>query len=103
MLWHLPGLEQITYGMNVVTGESAKAPIFYFGYCSDNIGQTIQDTYRETVYTIPSEIYAQPSPKCQYNAKSTSFSSSVKLANSFARRAGTSICKLNLSLANLFV
>eukprot|EP00029_Vermamoeba_vermiformis_P004855 TRINITY_DN1552_c0_g1_i1.p1 TRINITY_DN1552_c0_g1~~TRINITY_DN1552_c0_g1_i1.p1 ORF type:complete len:1041 (+),score=211.67 TRINITY_DN1552_c0_g1_i1:72-3125(+) len=91
MLWHLPGLEQITYGVNIVTGSSAQAPLFYFGYCSDNIGQTIQDTYRETVYTIPSEIYAQPTPKCQYNAKSTSFSSSVKLANSFAESSSLDI------------
>lgn len=91
MLWHLPGLEHMQYGMNIVTGEAAGAPLFYFGYCSENIGETIQDTYRGNLYTLPSEIYAQPSPKCQYSAEATSYSSSVKMANSFAQKSGLDV------------
>ena len=84
--------------MNIVTGEAAGAPLFYFGYCSENIGETIQDTYRGNLYALPSEIYAQPSPKCQYSATATSFSSSIKMANSFALDSGKYITEFSTKI-----
>jgi hypothetical protein len=81
MLWHLPGIEHVTYGFDIIKGEGATSPLFYFGYCSDTPLQTVQDTYRGNVYTVPAEVYAQPAPRCSFSMDSSTYSSSVTMAN----------------------
>lgn len=88
MLWHLPGSEHLQYGFDVIKGEQSLYPIFYFGYCNDSKLSTVQDTYRGNVYTIPEELFAQPSPKCTFSIDSTHYKSAVKMARANALKYG---------------
>lgn len=91
MLWHLPGIEHVTYGFDIIKGEGATSPLFYFGYCSDTPLQTVQDTYRGNVYTVPAEVYAQPAPRCSFSMESSTYSSSVQMANEMTQNTGKHI------------
>lgn len=85
MLWHLPGMEHMSYGFDIVKGEQSLYPLFYFGYCDDKSFSTVQDTYRGNVYTIPEELFAQPLPKCSFSVDSSTYSSASKLAESMSQ------------------
>jgi hypothetical protein len=88
MLWHLPGIEHMTFGFNIVKGEEALAQLFYFGYCNDRVMQTVQDTYRGNVYTVPEEIYAQPAPKCSFSMDTKFYNSAVNVAQEMLSESG---------------
>ena len=88
VLWQVPGLEHMAYGFDVIAGTQSQFPIFYFGYCDKNDLRTMQDTYRGNVYTVPLELFVQPSPTCSFSTDSQMYSSSVKLANSMEEKAG---------------
>ncbi len=85
MLWHLPGMEHMSYGFNLVHAEQALNPIFYFGYCDEKRLSTVQDTYRGNVYSVPEELFAQPLPKCTFSVDSQTYASSAKMAESYAQ------------------
>lgn len=89
--WHLPGIEHIATGFDVIKGQEVVAPLFYFSYCDEDELNIVQDVYREAYYILPREIYARPAPKCSYEATSESFKNSVKMANSMEKEMGLDI------------
>eukprot|EP01132_Coremiostelium_polycephalum_P009063 gene9063-11101_t len=72
----LPGLNHLSHGIDLLTGEELPDPVFDFGYCDNYTYSTVQDFYRGITYNIPSSYFAEVSPMCVYNSESTSFSSS---------------------------
>eukprot|EP01132_Coremiostelium_polycephalum_P003336 gene3336-4182_t len=86
MIWHLPGIEKLTFGMNVITGEATLSPLFYFGYCNSKASNIIQDVYRGLIYDLPDEVNAEPYPRCSYQVTTDSFSSSFSMAESYAEK-----------------
>lgn len=88
MLMHLPGIEHLASGVNIITGKESQAPLFYYSYCDpDNIA-TIQDSYRGMVYTVPDGLYAIPSPKCVFSSSAEIFKSASEMASSYANKYG---------------
>jgi hypothetical protein len=86
--WHLPGVEHMANGFDIITGSEVTAPLFYFGYCDEDDVQVVQDVYRENFYLLPKEIDAKPTPKCSYESQTESYSNSVKMANSMEQKTG---------------
>ncbi|KAF2068743.1 hypothetical protein CYY_009932 [Polysphondylium violaceum] len=69
-IWHLPGSEHFSFGINIINGLEASSPIFYFAYC-DSIGTNLmEDVYRGRVYDIPKEFYGKALPECKYSTSS---------------------------------
>jgi hypothetical protein len=89
--WHLPGVEHMANGFDIITGSEVTAPLFYFGYCDEDDVQVVQDVYRENFYLLPKEIDAKPTPKCSYESQTESYSNSVKMANSMEQKTGISV------------
>lgn len=85
---HLPGIEHMASGINIITGKESQAPLFYYSYCDAENVATIQDSYRGMVYTVPDGLYAIPSPKCVFSASAQVFNSTVEMANSYADKYG---------------
>ncbi|KYQ92323.1 hypothetical protein DLAC_06286 [Tieghemostelium lacteum] len=85
-LWHLPGVEKFTMGVNVLTGESTLSPLFYFGYCGSKGSNLVQDLYRSTVYVLPEEIAAVPYPRCTFDLSSSFHATSFSMANEQATK-----------------
>ncbi|KYQ91948.1 hypothetical protein DLAC_07189 [Tieghemostelium lacteum] len=91
MLWHLPGVEKFTMGVNVLNGESTLSPIFYFGYCNSKGSNLVQDIYRGLIYDLPDEISAVPYPRCAYDLTTSSYSSSSSMASEMATKSSYSV------------
>jgi hypothetical protein len=89
--WHLPGVEHMANGFDIITGSEVTAPLFYFSYCDEDQVQVVQDVYRENFYLLPNEIDAKPTPKCSYESQTDSYSNSVSMANSMEQKTGISV------------
>ncbi|KYR00041.1 hypothetical protein DLAC_03539 [Tieghemostelium lacteum] len=83
-LYSIPGINHMSHGVDITTFEDQAHQIFYHGYCDNSTFSTVQSTYRKSVYTIPSSIHAQISPKCSYDIQSQSYSNS----EAYSIRAG---------------
>ncbi|EFA79400.1 hypothetical protein PPL_07818 [Heterostelium album PN500] len=83
-LFTLPGLNYMGHGVDLETMEDNAAPLFSISYCSNQSFSTLEDQYRDMVYTIPHGFSAQKSIKCDYSTMS-SFSSTAK---SFSYKKG---------------
>lgn len=88
MMWHLPGIEHIAHGFNIITGEESSAPLFYFGYCGDYVQRAVQDTYRDSFYILPDEVFAQLTPQCSFSSSSKIYSTATEFASSLAADTG---------------
>lgn len=86
--WHLPGVEHLANGFDIITGSEVTAPLFYFSYCDEDEVQVVQDVYRENFYLLPNEVDARPTPKCSYESQTDSYSNSVSMANSMEQKTG---------------
>ncbi|KYQ92990.1 hypothetical protein DLAC_05594 [Tieghemostelium lacteum] len=74
----LPGLNHLSHGIDLLTGEELPSVIFDFGYCSNYTYSTIQNTYRGAVYNVPPEFYGELSPKCSFDMQSKVYQSSYE-------------------------
>ncbi|EFA75955.1 hypothetical protein PPL_10531 [Heterostelium album PN500] len=77
----LPGLAYFAHGIDLITGEELPSVIFDIGYCDNVSYSTIQDFYRESIYNIPPEYYAEILPICSYDSIVSSHKSSSSVQN----------------------
>lgn len=77
---HLPGIEHMQHGFDILKGEESSHHLFYFRFCDEKSLRTVQDIYREKIYTITEDLYAQPLPKCTLSVNSLTFSSTLEMA-----------------------
>ncbi|EGG16986.1 hypothetical protein DFA_07967 [Cavenderia fasciculata] len=94
MIWHLPGSEHMTTAIDIVSGEHASKPIFYFGYCTDSDINLLQDVYRGTVHELPKELVGKMLPQCTFDTSTTKHSSVTEIKESKTKKS--SISKLTL-------
>ncbi|KYR00896.1 hypothetical protein DLAC_02958 [Tieghemostelium lacteum] len=73
MIWHLPGSEHFQTGIDIVSGKAAKSPVFYFGYCSDESENFLQDVYRRSIYELPDELTGKILPQCTFSTSTTTY------------------------------
>lgn len=62
----LPGIEHLEVGVDITSGKEAPFSLLQFDNDYNSMN-SLQDTYRETIYTIPEDIKANPLPKCTFN------------------------------------
>ncbi|KAF2070763.1 hypothetical protein CYY_007926 [Polysphondylium violaceum] len=86
-IWRLPGSEHLSFGLNIVSGEEAAAPIFQFDYCSNIASNVIEDPYRGNVYQIPPELHGKAHPQCTYSTTTESYSSADEMASEMEKSA----------------
>ncbi|KYQ88510.1 hypothetical protein DLAC_11228 [Tieghemostelium lacteum] len=79
-IWHLPGSEHMSYGVDIISGNEGKAPIFYFSYCESTGNTLIEDVYRGRVYDIPRELMGKPLPVCKFSTNTSFTSSTTEMA-----------------------
>ncbi|KYQ90354.1 hypothetical protein DLAC_08969 [Tieghemostelium lacteum] len=75
MIWHLPGSEHFQTGIDIVNGKSGKSPLFYFGYCTDESENLLQDVYRRTIYELPDELSGKVLPQCTFSTQTKTYHS----------------------------
>ncbi|EGG15676.1 hypothetical protein DFA_10518 [Cavenderia fasciculata] len=90
MIWHLPGSEHMTTAIDIVSGEHAQKPIFYFGYCSDSDINLVQDVYRGSVYELPKELAGKMLPQCSFDTSTTTHSSVTEMKESKTKKSMSS-------------
>ncbi|EGG18077.1 hypothetical protein DFA_06744 [Cavenderia fasciculata] len=90
MIWHLPGSEHMTTAIDIVSGEHASDPIFYFGYCTDSDINLIQDVYRGAVYELPKELVGKMLPQCTFDTSTTTHSSVTEMKDSMTEKSMSS-------------
>lgn len=78
--YRLPGLESLSHGVDIITGEPMPAPLFSFSFCDNTSMGIVQDSYRGLTYTIPSEIFASMNTKCSFDASSKIYSTKHSMA-----------------------
>ncbi|KAF2077731.1 hypothetical protein CYY_000978 [Polysphondylium violaceum] len=89
-MWKLPGSDHLTFGVDIVSGEEASAPIFQFDYCQ-HIAQTVmEDIYRGNVYLLPDQINARPLPECSYSSSTEMHESSSEISKSMEESSSQS-------------
>eukprot|EP01132_Coremiostelium_polycephalum_P011916 gene11916-14571_t len=86
-IWHLPGSEHMSFGVNIINGEESPSRLFYFGYC-DSIGSTlIEDVFRGRVYDIPKEFNAKSLPERKFSTNSTFYKDTESMAQEIHRKS----------------
>jgi len=85
-VWRLPGSEHLSFGVDIVTGEEAMAPIFQFDYCQDAATNVLEDVYRGKLYQIPVEFNGKAVPECTFSTTTESYKSTKELATSKTNR-----------------
>ncbi|EGG21504.1 hypothetical protein DFA_01390 [Cavenderia fasciculata] len=101
-LFSLPGLSNLAHGVDILTGLSRVVPIFAFDYCDNSTFTLLQNSYRYQVYTIPKGVYATLTPSCNYNAETTTYSSSTSMAREKATSTMSSL-EANAGGGNSFI
>eukprot|EP01132_Coremiostelium_polycephalum_P005637 gene5637-7015_t len=90
-VWHAPGSEQFTFGMNIIDGVAAASPLFYFGYCDEQANYVLEDVYRGIVYQLPQELSGKAFPSCSYETSSSLFSTSGEIASEKNKKSSMDI------------
>ncbi|EFA79393.1 hypothetical protein PPL_07811 [Heterostelium album PN500] len=89
-LWNVPGSEHFTYGMNVLSGQQSKAPVFQFDYCVEVANNILEDPYRMMAYEIPPSLNIKSLPICTYSSTTTMYNSFSEYQKEFQLEAGLS-------------
>ncbi|EFA79399.1 hypothetical protein PPL_07817 [Heterostelium album PN500] len=74
-LWNVPGSEHFTYGMNILSGQQSKAPVFQFDYCVEVANNILEDPYRMMAYEIPPSLNIKSLPICTYTTHTKMYNS----------------------------
>ncbi|KYQ93942.1 hypothetical protein DLAC_04830 [Tieghemostelium lacteum] len=90
-MWHLPGSEHMTFGIDIVSGEPADQPLFYFGYCDQVATNIIEDPYRGIVYQLPKELAGKALPQCTFETNSTNYASTSDISNEMFQQSTQSV------------
>ncbi|KAF2073691.1 hypothetical protein CYY_005008 [Polysphondylium violaceum] len=89
-IWKLPGSDHLTFGIDIVNGEEASAPIFQFDYCQHIAPNIMEDIYRGNVYLLPDQFNARPLPECTYSSSTKSNDTSFEVSQSLQASASQS-------------
>ncbi|EGG13823.1 hypothetical protein DFA_11584 [Cavenderia fasciculata] len=76
----LPGLNFMGHGVDLLSMKETAAPLFNLGYCTGDPITTAQDLPHGLVYTIPKGFSGHINSKCEYEAKSESYSSAQEMS-----------------------
>ncbi|KAF2068486.1 hypothetical protein CYY_010189, partial [Polysphondylium violaceum] len=86
-IWRLPGSEHLSFGIDIVSGEEAPAPLFQFDYCSNVASNVIEDSYRGNVYHIPPEFHGKAYPQCTFATTTTSYDTASEMQSEMEQRS----------------
>ncbi|KYQ92989.1 hypothetical protein DLAC_05593 [Tieghemostelium lacteum] len=81
-IWRLPGYQHLAFGTDIVSGDQADLPIFYFGFCDGKDVNIIEDTFREAFFEYPKELSVVPLPKCAFTTTNEFHSNASDLQKS---------------------
>jgi len=79
-IFSLPGINYMSHGMDIQTGETLPTPLFSLTYCDNSSFSLVHCPHRGLVYSLPPGLFAQISPKCTMDTSTKTYSSSSQMA-----------------------
>ncbi|KAF2069098.1 hypothetical protein CYY_009582 [Polysphondylium violaceum] len=90
-IFSLPGVNYLSHGIDIFTGETLPSPVFAHTYCDNSSFTVVHAPYRGLVYAVPPSLSAQISTKCTMDTDTKTFSSSSQMAQEMSEASSMDI------------